>query len=217
MRTMILLILVSSCTFGAQAQGTLLKEWFSQKATQKEYLATQIAVLKVYAGYVKKGYDIYNEGLTAIGHFKNGEFKLHKDYFLSLKSINPEIARYPRVRDIEQLLLRTEKTIGQTMGTVHEGGHFHTGEVNYLLRVFDQVIIDCSMLVDELIILTTPDKLELRDDERLVRIELLYHEMLDKNRFAEGFCKEIILLQHSREQEKRAIKYSKQINDLNTN
>lgn len=52
-------------------------EWFRQKKTQKKYLIQQIAALKVYLGYVQKGYSIAQKGLTTVSNIKKGNFDLH--------------------------------------------------------------------------------------------------------------------------------------------
>jgi hypothetical protein len=57
---------------------------FNQNATQIEYMIQQIALLQTYIGYVEKGYDIVNKGLTLIGDIKNGDFKLHNEFFNGL-------------------------------------------------------------------------------------------------------------------------------------
>ena len=49
---------------------------------------------------IEKGYKIAQEGLTAIGDIKHGEFNLHLDFFNSLESINPAIKKYTKVADI---------------------------------------------------------------------------------------------------------------------
>ena len=44
-------------------------------------------VNEVYAGYLKKGYDITQDGLKLISDIKHGDFDLHNDYFNSLKKV----------------------------------------------------------------------------------------------------------------------------------
>lgn len=200
----------------AKAQSTFWKEWFRQKSTQREYLINQIAALQVYIGYARKGYEIYNVGLTAIGQFKNGEFSLHSDYFLSLKGINPEIARYVRVADIVQLQLRTVQRCNRSLQSARAGGFIRPEELQYLARVYGRLLEDCAGLVDELITLTTANKLEMDDDQRLQRIDRLYEDMQGKYRFAEMFGNEVSLLNHSRQLEHRDISSGKTIHNTKT-
>lgn len=195
----------------AMAQSRWYQEWFQQKKTQNKYLINQIAALQVYIGYLKKGYRIYNKGLTTIGRLKDGTFSLHKDFFLSLKNINPEIARYARVADIVQLQVGTVQAVNRTLGTVRDNGRLRPEEIAYLVRVYGRLLEDCTLLVDELIALTTSGKLEMEDDERLQRIDGLYMEMQDKYRFAERFGREALLLYEARGRQLRDIGIGKHI------
>ncbi len=81
-------------------------EWFKQKETQKRYLIQQIAAFQAYLGYVQKGFSIAQKGLSTISNIKKGDFNLHKDFFASLKSINPKIRNYAKVADIVRFQLQ---------------------------------------------------------------------------------------------------------------
>lgn len=209
-------IILLSGSQSAYGQSTLFKEWFQQKKTQKEYLINQIVALQAYIEVAKKGYEIYDKGLNLIGRIKDGEFSLHNDFFLSLKGINPEIARYARVADIIQLQVRIAKRYSSTMKHARKGPDFSAREVSYLDRVFNRLLDDCVLLVDELIELTTSGKLELEDDQRLQRIDQLYAEMQDKYDFAERFGSEVILLGYSRATERANIETGKNLNNQKT-
>jgi hypothetical protein len=56
------------------------QNFFNQKKTKLKYIAQQIALLKVYTGYLKKGYGIAQDGLKAISDIKHGDFDLHNNY-----------------------------------------------------------------------------------------------------------------------------------------
>ncbi|OJV54339.1 MAG: hypothetical protein BGO31_13015 [Bacteroidetes bacterium 43-16] len=195
----------------SSGQGTVFKEWFNQKKTQKEYLLNQIAALQVYIEYGKKGYQIYDKGLGLIGTFKGGEFNLHNDFFLSLKGVNPRIARYGKVAAIIQLQYNTIRTSTQTIRAVRDSDA-PTERKNYISRVFNNILTDSEKLVEELLLLTTSNKLELKDDERLRRIDLLYDKMQEKNTTAQEFRNEVILLENSRSQEAKDIETRRLLN-----
>lgn len=206
MKKYILIFLLSSLyPCFSSAQSTLYKEWFQQKKTQKEYLLEQIAALKVYSEYLKKGYDIYKTGHNAIGNFKRGEFDLHNDFFLSLKSINPEIARYSRIADIVQMQAGIIGISRKTLRELRQEGFAPAQEIDYISKVYAKVLSDCAAVVDELIDLTTPGKLEMEDAERIQRIDLLFAEMQDIYRFTETFSTDARLLSKSRKKEQSDI------------
>lgn len=202
--TLILLTGIA-CPFLSFAQSTWYKEWFQQKKTQKEYLLEQIAALKVYSGYVKKGYDIYKTGHNAIGNFKRGEFNLHNDFFLSLKSINPEIARYSRIGDIVRMQAGIIGTGRKTLQELRQEGFATAQEIDYIGKVYAKVLSDCAAVVNELIDLTTAGKLEMEDAERIQRIDLLFAEMQEIYRFTETFSTDAKVLSKSRKKEQSDI------------
>jgi len=209
----IITLLVSSLLLGrtSVAQTTLLKEWFGQKKTQREYLLNQIAALQVYIGYAKKGYEIYDKGLSMIGSFKNGEFNLHNDFFLSLKGINPEIARYAKVAATVQLQYKILQSSSRTLRALR-ASDFGSARSGYVNGVFGKVIEDSEGLLDELIALTTASKLELTDDERLKRIDKLHDDMLEQYRFVSQFSDEILFIERSKAAEQKTIELHKQLN-----
>ena len=207
----LILLLGSLQPLLSSAQSTWFKEWFQQKSTQREYLINQIAALKVYAGYLKKGYDIYRTGHRTIGNFKRGELNLHTDFFNSLKAVNPEVARYARVADIVALQMEIVRRSGNSLRSARKAGSFHPEEIAYMGRVYDRLLGDCGALLDELLSLTTSGQLEMADDERLQRIDLLYAEMQDNYRFAETFSNEAGMLSAARQQEQSDIHLLRQL------
>ncbi len=157
------LIAITSATANAQT----FEEWSQQKETQKKYLLQQIAGLQVYIGYVQKGYSIAHDGLNFIGDIKKGELNLHIDYFKSLKTANPNIKRYSKVADIITLQLKIMNVYKNTSRQVQQTKAFNTDELKYINEVFNRLIDDCMATIDELIAITTSNKLEMKDDERL--------------------------------------------------
>lgn len=95
MKRLFTLVLFALLSSGVKAQ--TFGEWFRQGATQKKYLLQQIAGLQVYIGYVQKSYSIAKQGLNTVSAIKHGEFNLHKDYFNSLRTVNPKIKNYSKV------------------------------------------------------------------------------------------------------------------------
>lgn len=197
---------------GVKAQ--TFAEWFQQKKIQKKYLLQQIAGLQVYLGYLQKGYSIAKNGLTAIGDFKNDEFNLHFDYFNSLKNVNPRIKNYARVADIISYQVKIVQTYHQVYSQAKKSNAFTTDEINYLYRVFGRLLDDCTATIDELITLTTSGKLEMKDDERLRRIDALYNDMQDKYTFAKSFSNETMELAAARVKEDNDVQTSRLINGI---
>lgn len=195
-------------------QAQTFSEWFRQKKTQKKYLLQQIAALQVYIGYAQKGYKIAKEGLTTIGGFTKGEFDLHGDYFNSLKKVNPEIKQYAKVADIIAMQLKIVKDYNRSYGQISRSNAFNNGELEYIRRVFSRLLDDCDQTLDELIAVTTSGKLEMKDDERMGRIDRLYLDMQDKYSFSQSFSNDAKTLAVARAKENTEIQTSRALQGI---
>lgn len=200
MKKILSLLLVLMAVSGSLKAQTFA-EWFQQKKTQKKYLIQQIAALQVYIGYAKKGYNIAKDGLNTIGGFTRGEFDLHGDFINSLKNVNPEIKRYAKVADIIALQVKIVQQSGRAYRQLQQSDMLSANELTYIDRVFTRLLDDCEQILDELITVTTNGKLEMKDDERMSRIDRLYLDMQDSYTFSKGFSDEAQALALSRKKE----------------
>lgn len=187
---------------------------FRQSATQKKYLLQQIAALQAYIGYAKKGYSIAKQGLNTISDIKHGELNLHKDYFNSFKTVNPSIKKYDRIADIIRLQVNILNVYREASKQVKQSGSFNGEEIRYISGVFERLMDDCTQTIEDLIDVTTSGVLEMKDDERLKRIDALYIEMQDKYTFVKHFSNEAKLLAASRNREQNDIQSSRAINGI---
>jgi hypothetical protein len=202
-RVSIIIVVFLGLVSSAKAQG--IKEWFSQKETQTEYLVQQIAALKIYTGYLQRGYQIAKTGLNTIGNIKDGHFKLDQVFFDGLKTINPNVKRYSRVGDIITLNIEIINLSGKAMKAAQASDRFNKDELDYATKVFNNVKADCNELIDELTQTLSPGELKLSDDERIKRIDKVYSEMKDRHSFINSFCKDLDRLRIQRSQELRDV------------
>lgn len=184
---------------------------------QRKVLLQQIAALKVYTDYAQKGYSVAKKGLRTIGDFKRGEFNLHSDYFNSLKTVNPKIKTYAKVGEIIALQLKIIKSSSFIIRQVQWDDLFHGNEIAYIKRVVDRLIENCDGNLEELLIIVTDGQLEMKEEERMKRIDALYLNMLENYSFGESFTKQTRLMVLSRAKEKKDLKTSRDLNGINTN
>lgn len=208
MKKIILFLLLFVPVAGA-LQAQTYAEWFRQKKTQKKYLLQQIAALQVYIEFAQKGYHIAKKGLSVIGGFTRGEFNLHTDYINSLKSVNPTLRRYAKVADIISVQIKIIQNYHQTFRRLNTSNVFSDNELAHIRRVFSRLLEDCDKTLEELITITTDGKLEMKDDERLKRIDQLYVDMQDKFTFSKSFSTDAISLAVSRIKEKKDVQTSR--------
>jgi hypothetical protein len=211
-KILLFLLLFASAAGSLQAQ--TFAEWFRQKKTQEKYLLQQIAALQVYIRYAQNGYKIAKEGLTTIGSFTRGEFNLHTDYINSLKSVNPEIKHYAKVADIIALQVKIVQNYNRTYTQLNSSNTFSDNELAYISRVFSKLLDDCAKTLDELITITTDGKLEMKDDERLQRIDKLYLDMQDNFTFSQSFSNDAKVLAASRLKEKTDVQTSRALQGI---
>lgn len=193
--------------FVSNVYGQNWEEWTQQKKTQIKYLTDQIAALQMYAGYVEKGYAIAKNGLDVIHNIKKGDFFIHKNYFNSLKNVNPKIKSYWEVADIIALQIKIVKSCHRQMKLIHESGQFTAGETSYCNKVFTNLLEDCSATIDQLIELVTGGMIQMKDDERIKRIDGLHADIQDRDEFVQHFSNETNIL---------ALQRSMDVNDIQT-
>jgi len=162
-------------------------EWFRQKKTKEKYLLEQIAALQTYIGYAKKGYSIVTGGLNTIKDIKHGDFNLHNTFFNSLSIVNPAIKKYSKVASIIAMQISIAKQITNTIKSCKKSNMLLSAELKYLSAVFTNLLGECAKNLDELFALITNNETQMKDDERIQRIDKLYDDMKDKQMFTTSF------------------------------
>ncbi|QSW88486.1 hypothetical protein J0383_19850 [Flavobacterium endoglycinae] len=198
----IAVILITLCVFNHSMNG---------QAKQRKELILQIAALQVYIDYAKKGYSAVSKGLNFIGDARKGELNLHSDYFTSLLKINPKVRNYYKTAEIISMQFKIMKLCQKTVADLKTADLFHGSELDYINRSFGRLLQNCSQTLDQLLAITTDAELELKDDQRLERINELHKTMQEDYNFCLFFSSEARLLSVSKTADK---KDSKGLNEL---
>ncbi|MBN8880661.1 MAG: hypothetical protein J0I32_24180 [Sphingobacteriales bacterium] len=196
------------------SQAQTAAEWTSQKKTQIKYLLQQIAANKVYIEYIEKGYGIARKGLNTIQKIKQGDFDLHRDFISSLSTVNPKVKNYTRVGDIIAYQVRIVKDIKTVISNLKESNQFNPDELDYSKAIFERLLEDCLKSMDELFLVITSGELQMKDDERIQRIDGLWLDMQDKYAFCKSFSEECSVLAMQRLMETGDVDLSKKLNGL---
>lgn len=212
MKKILIVSIVILCAGNLSAQ--TWSEWFRQNSTQRKYLLQQIAALKVYTGYLSKGYTIAKNGLSAIKGFKNGDLLQHTNYFTSLVTVNPKVKRYTRVAEIIALQISIAKQSASAIKNFKRNPNFTQTEISYLRQVLNSLLSDCAKNLNELFDLITNGNLQMKDDERIRAIDKLYVNMQDKQQFTRSFYNSATGLSIQRSNEANDIIISKKLNGL---
>lgn len=208
------IFLLTIISFSHTCYGQTWKEWFNQKKTRIQYLLDQVAANEIYIEYAGKGYKIAQEGLSAIGAIKKGEFNLHLDFFNSLEDINPQIKSYTRVTDIIARAADIKKIYTNSYKSMKTSGGFTANEIDYFYAVFTKLLDEIAANMDQLLALVTANTFTMKDDERMKRIDDLYTDMESKYAFANSFSHEAQLLSVHRINERSEAEISKSLYNI---
>lgn len=195
-------ILIMICVFIHSMNG---------QAKQRKELILQIAALQVYIDYAKKGYSAVSKGLNFIGDARKGELNLHGDYFTSFLKINPKVKNYYKTAEIISMQFKIMKLCRKTLADLKTEDLFHGSELDYIERSFGRLLQNCSQTLDQLLAITTDAELELKDDQRLERIDQLHKIMQEDYNFCLSFSGEARLLSVSKTADKKG---SKELSEL---
>ncbi len=176
----------------------VFQQGLQAQAKQRKELLLQIAALQVYIDYAKKGYSAVSKGLNFIGDAKRGEVSLHGDYFASLAKVNPKVRTYYKAAEIISLQFQILKICKETLVSLKTHDLFHGSELDYVERCFVRLLQSCDDTLEQLLVLTTDSKLELKDDQRIERIDMLHKKMTDDYNFCTSFSNDAKLLSLSK-------------------
>lgn len=199
------LVLLSTISFGQT-----YAEFFRQKKTQEKYLLKQLAYLKLYAGYLKKGYDVVSDGLGTIKGFTSGELGLHEAFFGSLALVNPLIKNDYRVMEIVSMQGKISKTFNSMLRL-----ELGSENLTYICSVRDRIIAECNKDLDELLLVTSASELEISDQDRLARLAKVYGSMSEKLEFVLGFYVEVQTIAQSQKDGGKTIQKLRRLYEQN--
>lgn len=177
----LLILLITVLSIG-NIKAQSFSEWFKQKKTQKKYLLAQIAALETYLKAAEKGYDIAQNGLSAISVLKDSDFMQHVLHFQRLEMVTPRVKNYSKVLAIAEMEDRSEQFRSALMAEKGLNNLLNTQELTSLHQICDDANIEAVKDLEELELLVTDGKLKMTDDERISHIDRLYLEVKNKLR-----------------------------------
>ncbi|MET0570452.1 MAG: hypothetical protein ABWZ79_03410 [Pedobacter agri] len=154
-------------------------EWVAQKKTQERYLLEQIAALRLYGSYVKKGYQLVSGGVNVVRDLSKGELDVHELFFSSLSKVNPVVRSSTKVTGIIALEMEMVKLLSAVRREELSGLARQNVEA-----VADGLSKESLTGLEELLSLVLSGKIELSDAQRLERLYALH----------EGFRERLVLV-----------------------
>lgn len=186
-------------------------EWFQQKKTAIKYLVEQISALKVYGSAVKKGYDLLDSGLKSIGGWKKADLLLHQEHFASQSLVNPGVKGSPIVTRMHMLQMAIQQVYRECKTKYSIGEEFTSSEKDYFSTVLKNMLDQCKMAGEETMILTADGQCQMRDDERLKRLQKIHDDMVALYAFARHFRNELATTAVNRLMDRNKVKILKSL------
>jgi hypothetical protein len=183
-------LLLMLCLLNCWTYGQTFGEFFNQKKTQRKYFIEQLAALKLYAGYLQKGYQIGRDGIQAVRDITNGEFGLHSAFISSLSKVSPVISRHKKVAEVIAMQLEMV-SVFRSMGKLD---HLEPLTFAYIASVGSEILEASLSDVEVLMMIISSGRLDLDEEERLRRLDELHASVEEKYRFVRWLRGEVLLL-----------------------
>ncbi|MEO3405491.1 hypothetical protein AAFN85_16390 [Mucilaginibacter sp. CAU 1740] len=196
-----ILCLVFPALVFQQARAQSWDEWFHQKKTQIKYLEQQIAALKAEELSLRQGYDMLKSEWNAIAGFKNGEFKLHQDFYQSLSGVKPEVRSSANLAAIQA----EQQSIISQLNAIRSLNGLTENEQAYVTEVSQNLVAQLNSDLDDLQSVLTTGELQMGDDERIRRLQRISASIKDKYVFTCSFCRTVQLLCAQRQQDNHEV------------
>ena len=199
----ILIPLVGSRSFGqSQEIQQLLLNW--EKLSQ----------LKVLLDDMYTGYTIIYKGYSTIRDISENNFSLHKGFLDGLMEISPVVKKYKRIADIISYQLRIVKGYKTAFDQFKLSKYFTIEEIEYLGKVYSNLLKESLKCLDELAMVITAGKLRMSDDERLQAIDRIYITIVEQFSFLQEFNNSTAVLSVQREKDQQDIDISRKLHDI---
>lgn len=183
----IIIALITLQCMVQRVNAQLLSNFFDQQDTKDKTMMQQIALQETYLSEIKNGYNDAQKGLADAQELKNGSFTLNANYFNSLSQVSPAVANDPKVKLITSYQQQIVSSFGNEINWQQQQGILGGDEISYLQQVYAGIITACTKDIDELNLVVTPGKAQMKDAQRIAEIDKLYAATQDKYRFTVSF------------------------------
>ncbi len=183
----------------------------AQKGKELKIQLEQLAKYQIQSNAVKEKNRIDEQGLNNISRYKNGTSVLYSEYFKSLFTVNGTVKHSDKAVYIRDVINEIKRFFPFSISKASSSGLYERGEVAYFQKVYDNVLQDCNDIIRNLNAVTQNNQLEMTDDQRLERIDLLHDRMVSAYMFSRKFCDHIENVKRAREKEKQDVQKMEQL------
>ncbi len=178
----------------------------SQELQQLILNVEKLAQFKKILSDMKAGYEILVKGYNAVRDISQGNFDLHKVFLDGLLEVSPAVRKYYKVGKIIKMQIVLVDEYKQAFKQFKASELFDPDQINYLERIYQQLLNESWQSLDQLAMVMTSGQLRMNDDERLQQIDNIHTEMQERLNFLRSFNSKTSLLLFQK---------TKEINDVN--
>jgi hypothetical protein len=173
----------------------------TQEATQLLLNYEKLKQLEEILDNMYKGYKILTQGYNRIKGIAEGNYKLHQVFLDGLLSVSPTVRKYKRIPQIilyQQLLMKEYK---RAFNRFKDDDNLTPQEIRYISNVYDHLVKRRLKNLEELTLIITASQLRMSDDERLMAIDRIYLDIVDKASFLRHFnnSTQMLIIQRAKE------------------
>lgn len=178
----------------------------SQEAQQLLLNVEKLSQLKNILSDMKRGYEVVSKGYNSVKNIAEGNFSLHEVFLDGLMLVSPEVRKYRKIADVVSMQADLVSEYKSGLKRFSSGGNFSVSELDYLGKVYAQLLDQSLDNLDQLVMVITAGKLRMSDEQRLGVIDKVFSELEDKMVFLRSFNRETGLLNLQREREKAELR-----------
>jgi hypothetical protein len=193
-RVMLILLLFRGCMGLGYAQ--------SQEAQQLLLNVEKLSQLKNILTDMKRGYQVVSKGYNTVKNIAEGNFSLHEVFLDGLMLVSPHVRKYRKVADIVSMQADLVSEYKGAFKRFGSSGNFSVSELDYLGKIYGQLLDQSLDNLDQLVMVITAGKLRMSDEERLRVVDRVFAELENKLLFLRSFNRETGLLNLQRAREK---------------
>jgi hypothetical protein len=173
----------------------------TQEAAQLLLNYEKLKQLEEILDNMYKGYKILTQGYDRIKGIAEGNYKLHQLFLDGLLEVSPTVRKYKRIPQIisyQQILMREYSRAYQRF---KDDENLTSSEIRYITSVYEFLVRQSLKNLEELTMVVTASKLRMSDDERILAIDRIYADIVNKASFLRHFnnSTQLLIIQRSKE------------------
>ncbi len=182
-----------------------------RSAAQAEELAQlalnieKLSQLKKILTNMYNGYKILTEGYSKIKNIASGNYKIHQVFLDGLYAVNPSVRKYRRIADIVTYQGKLLSEYRHAFQSFKDADLFNAKDLAYLEAVYNGLLKESAVNMEELLVVITAGQARMSDDERLAVIDRVFDQMQNKLVFLREFNESTRLYAMKKMKEKSAI------------